>query len=173
MKSLKKIIKLRPSHVDLAIASKVLVWDFLVKNTHQLMNCLLYGFLLWFCKPVIYPWVLQEIMILLYLSHKDRELRNSQIWLAEINIENGADFPVAYFWIPNSKFNVWKLCLTKEHFPCYYMHFSSCKYNLKKNKWLYYYLFRIMSFLENPSKISWNLKLHFETLNLILLCYLQ
>ena len=32
----------------------------------------------------------------------------------------------------NSKFNVWKLCLTKEHFPCYYMHFSSCKYNLKK-----------------------------------------
>ena len=28
------------------------------------------------------------------LSHKDWELPNSQIWLAELNIESGLDFPV-------------------------------------------------------------------------------
>lgn len=29
------------------------------------------------------------------VSHKDWELPNSQIWLVEINIDSGVDFPVA------------------------------------------------------------------------------
>ena len=35
-------------------------------------------------------------MILYYmaLSHKDWELLNSQIWLGEIDIESGLDFPI-------------------------------------------------------------------------------
>ena len=28
------------------------------------------------------------------VSHKDWELRNSWIWLAEINIDRGLDFPI-------------------------------------------------------------------------------
>jgi len=28
------------------------------------------------------------------VSHKDWKLPNSRIWLAEINIENGLDFPI-------------------------------------------------------------------------------
>ena len=28
------------------------------------------------------------------VSYKDWELRNSQIWLAEIDIESGVDFPI-------------------------------------------------------------------------------
>jgi len=35
-------------------------------------------------------------VLLLYmdLSHKDWELPNSRIWLAEIDIESGLDFPI-------------------------------------------------------------------------------
>jgi len=32
--------------------------------------------------------------IIIRLSHKDWELPNSRIWLAEIDIESGLDFPI-------------------------------------------------------------------------------
>ena len=32
------------------------------------------------------------------LSHKDWELTNARIWLAEMDINRGLDFPIQLFW---------------------------------------------------------------------------
>jgi len=34
-----------------------------------------------------------HLVFIIWLSHKDWELPNSRIWLAEIDIESGLDFP--------------------------------------------------------------------------------
>ena len=44
--------------------------------------------------PLIGPWAWREIVICRALSHKDWELPNSRIWLAEIDIDRGLDFPI-------------------------------------------------------------------------------
>jgi len=45
----------------------------------------------------MYIWLLFSIIITTYymaVSHKDWELPNSWIWLAEIDIDRGLDFPI-------------------------------------------------------------------------------
>jgi len=39
-------------------------------------------------------WILIDYSYYMALSHKDWELPNLRIWLAEIDIESGLDFPI-------------------------------------------------------------------------------
>ena len=80
MKSLEKDIKPRPCQIDLAIiASKVLVWDFHVKNMHlRLISCLLYDiFTLVFLACNLLVGIKGDYNTA--LSYKDWEIPNSQI----------------------------------------------------------------------------------------------
>ena len=63
------------------------------------------------------------------VSRKDWELPNSQIWLAEIDIESSLDFPI---WTGSLTSNVWrwKSCKLK----CKKMAISFLKYNLWKRQ---------------------------------------
>ena len=49
------------------------VWDFPVKTERsRLISCLLYGFLLGFCRPVIGPWALRENNALVLTNQSTR-----------------------------------------------------------------------------------------------------
>ena len=53
---------------------------YFIKTVHaRLRSCLLYGFLLGFCRPVIGPWALQENNALQFISQSEHVL----YWLQE------------------------------------------------------------------------------------------
>ena len=80
----------------LRVISKAEVWYFPIKTERtRLISCLLYDFLLWFCRPVIGPWALRDNNALQlanqsahYIGNKHKEYYYtldtlSLFWLAE------------------------------------------------------------------------------------------